>query len=189
MIKVDRNSLIKLSKYNKLLLFFVAAFPIHLWSVISQLWQYGDGKDFFERGAYSLSFALFESIVVFLVLIFFSFFLPRKWGEKRILTILCIAYFVVAFWSMLGQIYFMLNLSEGTFLYRAFSYVGRHQLTFFISFILAILVSTIMPLWFIFRSEKFTNMIVSLIERISVLTVIYLILDFVGVLAVIAMSI
>jgi hypothetical protein len=178
----------KLSKQYLLLLFLMAAFPIHFWSIISQLWQYGNGKGFFERGAYSLTFALFESIVVTLILWIFSLFLPRRWGEKRILALIGLVYWVVAFWGMVGQIYFMLNLSEGTFLYRAFGYVGRHPWPFFITFMLGILISILLPPWFILRSEKFTNTTIAFIERIAVLSGVYLFLDLVGVLAVITWS-
>ena len=178
----------KRTKRNKLLLFLVAAFPVHLWSIISQLWQYGDGKGFFERGAYSLSFALFESFVVFLVLWVFSLFLPTKWGQERALALTGLVYWVIAFWGMAGQIYFMLNLAEGTFLYRAFGYVGRHAWPFFIAFILAILTSILLPAGFAYRSDKFTNATIAFFERIAILTGLYLILDLIGVLAIIARS-
>lgn len=179
----------RLSNASKWRLFLIGAFPIHLWSIISQLWQVGDRHEFFERAAYGLSFALFESLVVFLLLLAMYFMLPKRWGEDRIITSSSVLYFAIAFWAIVRQVYFMLNKSQGTFWFRAFGYVGRHQTPFLILLIVGIILSLIIPLWSIHKFERFRNSILTLLERIGTLTTIYLLFDLAGIVTIIIRNI
>jgi len=166
-------------------LFIVGAFPIQIWSIISQLYQIGDGKEFFERASYSLTFALFESIGITLILILVYLILIQRWEETRVIVTEGILYLYISLWGMLGQTYFMLNKSNGAFWYRVFNIVGRNG-----GFLLPLLVGTlILSTFFIIimvnRSQRVQQLFISLIDRLSILIILYLLLDITGLVVVI----
>jgi len=166
-------------------LFIVGAFPIQIWSIISQLYQIGDGKEFFERASYSLTFALFESIGITLILILVYLILIQRWEETRVIVTEGILYLYISLWGMLGQTYFMLNKSNGTFWYRVFNIVGRNGEVFLPLLVGTLILSTFFIIIVVNRSQRVQQLFISLIDRLSILIILYLLLDITGLVVVI----
>lgn len=72
---------------------------------------------------------------------------------------------------------------------RICSYVERHQLPFLIILVAGILLSVLAPFWSIHRYPAFKKVVLNILERISTLTILYLLLDLAGVIIVIIRNI
>ena len=170
-------------------LFIVGAFPIHIWSIISQLYQIGDGKEFLERASYSLTFALFESVGITLLLILVFRILTQWWKESRVIATVGILYFYTSLWGMIGQIYFMLNQSKGSFWIRVFNIIGRNGEVFLPLLVVILILSTFIIIIVVDRSEKIQKLFISCIDRLSILVILYALLDIIGLVVVIVRNI
>jgi len=164
-------------------LFLVCAFPLHVWTIILAFrdfsWVAERTQPWDALGvlAYALVFAFVESLVVFLAAILLGFLLPRRWEEGKRISLLSILVLVTAFWAMLGQLYFLWNLSLPE---PAIQFLAQtaHPLRILYAAVLALVVPTVLvPTYLILRSEGSTRFILGLVDRLSLLASIYLLLD------------
>lgn len=175
----------RFSRSNLIELFFVVAFPIHVWTLIGVLRDVElvvnrtDVWDAVGLGAYSMVFAFFESILLLLVMMLLSFLLPLAWGEKKIRYQISGYYYVFAIWAMLGQAYFMFEKFP-RIVNRGIRFIQSSQWLFFIILVLIIIASIIIPMWQINKSKKIRKFISKLNENLMLLTLIYVLLDIVG---------
>jgi hypothetical protein len=132
-----------------------------------------------------LVFAFIESLIVFLVAVLLGFLVAKKWNEDRRIALVGILVFITSLWAIVSYLYFMLNwsLPGETILFVA----GLdHPLRFLYAACLVFITPTvIIPAYFVLRSEKFLAGVQGLFERLSLLTVFYLVFDVVGLVIVI----
>ena len=164
-------------------LFLVCAFPLHVWTILlafrdfSWIAERTQAWDAIGVLAYALVFAFVESLVVFLAAILLGLLLPRRWEEGKRIALLSILVLATAFWAMLGQLYFLWNLSPPT---PAIQFLSQsdHPLRILYAAVLVLVVPTVLvPSYLVVRSESSTRFILGLIERLSLLASIYLLLD------------
>jgi hypothetical protein len=74
-------------------LFVYGAFPIHVWTIVNMFidipsWLvYMTSWELISAIAYTLTFALIESLLVFIVVLMVGMSMPRRWSGDRFLTI------------------------------------------------------------------------------------------------------
>jgi hypothetical protein len=176
-------------------LFLMCAFPLHLWTIFLALRDFSwliDRSNLWDAVSvlsYGLVFAFAESVIVFLIAMLLGLLVPKFWGQDRRVTLISILVVSLALWAMISQLYWLLGVSIPEFLFRSLMNV-QHPVRFLYGWTFAIvLVTTMLPTYFVLRSDKFFRFIQTLIERFSLLTTFYLIFDFAGLIIVIIRNI
>jgi hypothetical protein len=183
------------SKQGLWSLFLICAFLLHVWTIIlafrdfSWVTERTNSWDAIGVVSYGLVFAFIESLVVFLVAVLLGFLVSKKWGEDRRIALVGILVFITSLWAIVSYLYFMLNwsLPGETILFMASL---AHPLRFLYAVCLVIVTPTVViPAYFVLRSEKFLAGVQGLFERLSLLTVFYLVFDFAGLVIVVIRNI
>jgi hypothetical protein len=172
-------------------LFLVVAFPIHVWAFFMYFedfaWiaQRTNAWDAAGVGAYALMVAFVESLVVFASAIAFSFLLPGRWTEARRNVLLGWLVWVTAIWGILGQLYFLAGARAPSWVYNFF-YGQSHPARIAYGILLLLAVFTVLlPVYGVVKSEKFRRVSQTIFERVALLMMLYLVLDFLGLVMVI----
>lgn len=159
-----------------ILLFVYCAFPIHVWAIVNMLrdvpsWAlYMRYWELISTVAYTLTFALFETLIVLIPLILLGMLIPRRWISSR-------------FIPWVGVM-----LVEGTIAAIAFqitimNHSPKRLLVITIALMLGI--STIL----VIRFPKIGEILRSIAGRLVVLSFLYIFLDIVGLVIVIARNV
>ena len=179
------------SRENTLTLFLVTAFPINFWAIID--WFRNIGSIAEENGlwyaigvgAYMLSFALMESVVIFLAILFLSMLVPKKWGQEKSLAQVSALYLALAIGLLLEQSRALVEFPREGFIWRSVNLINNiltssPALAGLIAAALA--VASILA---IHRSDRVRRAVILSIEKIALLSAIYLVLDLAAIVVVI----
>ena len=179
------------SKQGLWSLFLACAFPLHVWTIIlafrdfSWVTERTNSWDAMGVVSYGLIFAFVESIAVFLVAVLLGLLISKKWNEDRRITLMSLLVLITSLWAMINYLFFMLNVSVPgkTILFMAGL---SHPLRYIYAVGLVVTgLTVVIPAYFVLRSEKFFKGVQGLFERLSLLTLFYLVFDFVGLVIVI----
>ena len=172
-------------------LFLVCAFPIHVWSIFMFLRDFDwiaertNAWDAVGVGAYALILALIESAFVFLITFGLSFLVHKTWNPETRLTIMTALIFVASLWAAITQAFFLLGgiLPESIF---SFLVESGHPYRYLYGTIGSLVILTVgAPVILLIQSEKVVRVTLGLIERIILLSGLYLFLDVVGIVIVV----
>jgi hypothetical protein len=185
------NKYIHYSRQGLWSLFLIVAFPIHVWTFIlyfrdiSWLAERTNTWNSIGVGAYALLFALLESLVIFLIVFLFGLFLPNRWPEEKRITLLGVLFLLAALIAILSQLYFLLGTpfqETATQLLAA----TKHPVRILYLLILVPITSLVLVLTYvILKSKKAAQVVFNFFERLSILTTLYLVFDFIGIFIVI----
>lgn len=171
------------SKQGLWSLFLMCAFPLHAWTLIlafrdlSWLTERTNAWDAVGVAAYGLLFAFTESVAVFLIAALLGFFISSKWDKDRRIALLSVLALIVSLWAMVSQLYFLLGVSVPDALIASFVHVS-HPVRILYGIALAAVTPTVfVPTFFALRSDKALQFTRGLIERVSLLTMFYLLFD------------
>jgi hypothetical protein len=172
-------------------LFLICAFPPHLWTLIlsfrdvSWLTERTNSWDAIGVISYGLVFALIESIVIFLVLILLGLITPWRWEIDRRISFLAFLLLIISMWAMISQLLFLWNVSLPE---SAIEYLRRSDHPLRITYAVCLLVITptvLLPAYSFVRTRKAVTVMQDLIERLSLLSMFYLVFDLLGVIIII----
>jgi hypothetical protein len=172
-------------------LFLVCAFPIHVWSIFMFLRDFDwisertNAWDAVGVGSYALLLALIESLIIFLIIFGLSFLVHKTWDIETRLAIMTVLVFFASMWAALTQAFFLLGgvLPESVF---NFLVESGHPFRYLYGTIGGLVIITIGgPVILLLQSEKLVKGTIALIERIILLSGLYLFLDLVGIVIVI----
>ena len=185
----------KYSRQGLMSLFLTCAFPFHFWALIlifrdiSWVTERTNLWDAIGVASYGLLFAFIESVVIFLVLALLGFFIPKGWNSERRIAFLGLLILITAIWGMIAQLLFLWNISLPAQTIQLLRDSG-HPLRILYAAALAIVTPTILlPVYLFIRSKKFTPLMQELMERLSLLTMFYLIFDLLGLVIVLIRNI
>ena len=167
-------------------LFLMCALPLHFWTLllafrdISWLTERTNLWDAIGVLSYGLLFAFMESLIVFIIAVLLGLLISTKWEESRRIALLSILILILSFWAMYGQAYFVWNISppEGVLKFLAQS-VHPYRYLFGISLI-EVTLTVAVPAFLVLHWDKFFHFVQEAIDRFSLLTSLYLILDLLG---------
>ena len=165
------------------LLFLSTAFPIHLWTIILVLRDFSwvaertNAWDAVGVAAYGMIFAFIETIFVFAIIVLVGFFLPKQWEENKRIAFLSMIVFLVALWAIIGQLYFMLNIDLPSGLMMFLVRSGHPLRWIYAGLFVLVSLTVIVPVYFFIRSEKMYRSIFNFIDRLAVLSAMYLVFD------------
>jgi hypothetical protein len=171
-------------------LFLVCVFPIHLWAIIiifrdleyiiseRNLW-YAAGY-----AGYILAFALVESCLFFLFMFLLSSLYPHTLKRNgKAFTITCALALIFPLWAIANQLFYLLSASPPGFFSWIMLRIPYHQTLAFTILLLLVIASFAIPVLVIVKSSKGQNGVNILMERISLLSIFYLIIDVLGITA------
>ncbi len=175
-------------------LFLMCSFPLHFWTLIlafrdlSWLIERSNLWDAIGVASYGMIFAFAESMLVFLVAIVLGFLVSRHWYQQRV-ALLSILVLITALWGMAGQLHALLDMSyPGWFL--DFIAQQEHPVRVLYAICLSLVIPTVLlPTYLILKSNKALRSVRELIERVSLLAILYLLFDIVGLAIVIIRNI
>ena len=176
-------------------LFLVCAFPIHVWSIIMFLRDFDwisertNSWDAVGVGGYALLLALLESFIIFIVFFILSFLVHITLKPDTRLAIMSVLMFVVSMWAMFTQVFFLLGGALPKSIFQ-FLVISGHPFRYLYGTIwVAVIISVATPVFFLLRSEKLVKGTLAVIERIILLSGLYLFFDFIGIVIVIIRNI
>lgn len=169
-------------------LFLVCAFPIHVWAIVmgfrdfSWVAERTSTWDAVGLLSYAVVFALVETLGVFVILLLIGFFTPRQWDPEKRLALLGVLFLILAGWAILGQLYSMngypLPAWTVDFLVRS----SHPYRLIWGGVFLAVVISAILPSLYILKSDRGKRAALDIFERISMLSMLYLLFDAFGII-------
>jgi hypothetical protein len=177
-------------------LFYMCVFPIHLWSMVvvfnhieSVIYRGTNVFDGIGYASYALLLALFESVILCLFLLLLGFLLPKHWPSGTRLVQLTLVGWVMLGWAAGGQSYqFWFSSWQKAFIDHVFLWLSFRRIfnpILLVVIFLLLLASVVIPLWLPLRWPGFRSWVTSLMEKLSILSIFYLGLDFLALLIVI----
>jgi hypothetical protein len=184
-----------LKDFFKLLL--VISFPIHIWSFfqifnnfewIANRTNLNDAIGYF---AYALMFALFDSLIISILVILIYLPLKSSRGQNKAHGIFTSVYFISTAWLIFYRVK-IAQTRDGEFIWHFIQEIGdtyslrlryEYGLLFFYAAMIAL--TLILPVFLINKYHKAEKIVQTLIERVELLAYIYIFLDVVGILTVI----
>ena len=192
---VNRIKLERYSKQELWSLFLTCAFPLHLWTLIlafrdiSWVTERTNAWDAVGVASYGMVFAFVESLLVFVVVALLGLLLPKHWESNRRLAFLSLLFLITAIWAIISQLLFIWNIDLPP---QAMLFLARsgHPLRWLYggSYIVVFL-TVLLPVYSFLRSNKLSLLILEFNDRISLLTMFYLLFDLVGLIIVIIRNI
>jgi hypothetical protein len=154
-------------------LFVLSAFPIHIWTIVNTLrdvptWiLYLNGWEVAGAFAYTLSFALFETLILYIAILLLGMLVPERWRGDQFVPLASV--YLLEFSIMAGILQFF--LVEGSALR---------------GMILICAIILILTPFIVFKATKLKGFISVAAGRLSLLAYIYIFFDVVGLVIVIA---
>jgi hypothetical protein len=139
--------------------------------------------------SYGMLFTFIESVLLFLVVLLLGLVIPKQWHVDRRITFLALLILITAAWAMLSQLLFLRNVSLPL---PAIQFLrnSAHPLRILYAGALAIVTSTVLVLvYFFIKSKRSVEVMQDIMERISLLTMFYLLFDLLGVVLVLIRNI
>jgi len=124
--------------------------------------------------------------LVFLFVLIISFLIPRSWEVERKFALIATLYLIFSIWAILDQVYFMAGGNQPSALIGYLS--GKnHPLRWLYGILLIpISLSVFLPaVTTLFNYDKIKRPVAKLIEGISTLSLLYIMLDMIGIVVVV----
>jgi hypothetical protein len=164
-------------------LFLMAAFPTHVWTIIivlSDIEWVSERTNLWDAvgvGAYGLIVAAIESVFVFVLATALGFLISRYWSRSARVSLLTALVILVALWAIFEQLFLVLPIHIPDFLFNFLVHSG-HPLRYIYLASIFFSVGTVLPLCYVILRFKMARTIMEkIIERLSILTLLYLVLD------------
>jgi len=135
--------------------------------------------------SYSLTFALLESLGLFLILVICGFLLPSAVDPEKRLALIGTLFLVVTLWLIAGQVYSWLKYSLPGWLTDALVQTNHPYRLLWGGVFLLVTVSLSVPLVLITRQEKFKSVILETFDRISTVSFLYVLFDIIGIVIIV----
>lgn len=173
----------------------MCAFPLHAWTIllafrdISWVAERSNMWDAIGVFSYGLIFAFVESSIIFLIAVLLGFLVSRFWNQDRRVILLSILILIDALWSMLCQYYVLGGFSISGDLNRFLVESGHPVRILYTILVPLVSLSVLLPTYLILQSDKALKFFRGLVDRVTLLTLFYLFLDFIGLVIVIIRNI
>jgi hypothetical protein len=180
----------KVIKNDLFPLFLVIVFPIHTWSIYLVFYNFEwlakrtIPWDAVGYSAYSLCFALLESLIIFIVATPLFLLLRKKHGYLTAKAIAGVIFFIVVTWMIIYQInknngYFIQTSIENIVIIYNLRYRYKIILVLLAAGIIALTISV--PPLLVLRSNKLISISLDLQQRLELVSYLYLLIDVIAI--------
>lgn len=165
------------------LLFLVCAFPLHVWTIVFGLldipWLTERTNLWDALGviAYGLIFAFLESLTIWLAASLLGLLISPLWGSKRRTAVMAALVLTLSLWAMAGSLYLLQDVTLPSWLLKPLALSGHPLKLLYAALLCLTTPSFALPAYFILRSARFYQFTRNLLERLALLTAVYLVLD------------
>ena len=179
------------SKQGLWLLFLMCAFPLHLWTLIlsfrdfSWVTERTNAWDAVGVVSYGLLFAFVESLIIFCIMALLGFLVSSKWDEPRRIALLSTLILLLSAWGIYGQAYFVWNVTPAAWFLKWVAQSAHPYRILFGLTLVEVSLTMFIPALLILRWEKFFRFMQETMDRLSLLTLFYLVFDVVGLVIVV----
>ncbi len=176
-------------------LFLMCVFPLHAWALVLAFrdvdWvtQRTTAWDGVGVVAYGLLFTLLETVAVFIVMLLLGYLVPTFWDAGRRLSLLSLLVLLLSVWAILEQLFFLVGVSLPGWFIRLVIASGHPLRTLYAVAIALVVLTIALPAWLLLRSARMHAGMLALIDRLSILSVFYLLLDVIGIVIVIVRNV
>jgi hypothetical protein len=166
------------SKSEYFRLFLIGAFPVHVWAIVNllhtfpSLLQEMNALQMISILAYVLTFALFESLFVFALLFLVTWFFPPQISSSTLVSVSAVLIFFASLAVTLVHLY-------GIWKITAFKFDS-----WVILWAAAGVLASGLVIFLVAKKPKVEKPILSIVERLSLLSILYVSLDVLGVVIV-----
>ena len=167
-------------------LFLMCALPLHVWTMIlafrdlSWVADRTNAWDAVGVLSYGLVFAFVESLVVFGVAALLGFLVSGHWAPQWRVGLLTVLVLVFSLWAIAEQLYFLLNVHLPAAMIEFLLHTD-HPFRVLNAGVVGLVSATfLVPTVLMLRSGKAVRFVEGLIERLSLLTMFYLVFDVAG---------
>ena len=172
-------------------LFLMCALPLHAWTMVlafrdmSWVTDRTNAWDAVGVFSYGLVFALAESLIIFLLVALLGFLVSPRWDRDLRVSLLTVLVLMLSIWAILEQLFFLLEVRLPGGIINLLVQSGHPLRTLYLM-VAALLVITIMgPVVLVVRSEGARRFVHGLIDRLSLLAILYLVFDLIGLVIVV----
>lgn len=167
-------------------LFLMCALPLHVWTMIlafrdlSWVADRTNAWDAVGVFSYGLVFAFVESVVVFLAAALLGFLVSGHWGPQWRISFLAVLVLILSLWAIAEQLYFLLNMKPPALLVDFLVHTDHPFRALQAGVIMLVSATFLIPTVLLLRSSKVPRFVEGLIDRLSLLTMFYLVFDLAG---------
>lgn len=164
-------------------LFLLCAFPLHLWTLflsfrdVSWLTARTSLWDTVGVISYGLVFALFESLLLFTLALIAGFLVSLKWDANKRVALIGILFMIVGIWSAISQLFSIFTWSLPIGMVNLITHSGHPVRNLYSLLLIFVVPSLIIPTYAILQSSKAYSVFADVIDRLSLLTIVYLAFD------------
>ena len=173
------------------LLFLMSVFPQHLWTLIfafrdmSWLISRTNVWDAVGNASYGMVFAFLESLVTFAILVLLGLFTPSRWEVNRRIAFLTLLLFVTVIWAMISQLLYLWNIWLPLSWLQLIAGTGRPLFTLYLISLALVSLTVSLPVAAFVWSKKALPSLLDIMDRLSLLSLLYLFLDLIGLVIVV----
>lgn len=164
-------------------LFLMCALPLHVWTMIlafrdlSWVADRTNAWDAVGVLSYGLVFAFVESLVVFGVAVLLGYLVSEHWGPQWRVGLLTVLVLVLSLWAIAEQLYFLLDLRVPKALIEFLMHTAHPFRVLNVGVVGLVSATFLVPTVLLLRSGKAVRLVEGMIERLSLLTMFYLVFD------------
>ncbi|MFC1936354.1 hypothetical protein ACFLYP_01660 [Chloroflexota bacterium] len=174
------------------LLFLYISFPINLWALyhVADIFPHAFTRTLdlwyaFGVSAVILTFALFESAVVFGFYLLVGLIAPRRWNGRKLLMVLTSISLITTLWGALAQFKSLQRFLTNTIHWITKFYFHPVQV-FYLVIGLLLLFAVALPagvmIFFLTKNQNFTNKLSAIFQKLEILSILYLFLNLLGII-------
>lgn len=170
------------SKHDLFYTFTTCVFAVYMWSILIILYRVRAwilsmrAWDLIGAFSYTLAFALFESVIIFMFLMVMTMLLPAHLFREKFVSLSAVIIFLTSAWALFAHLF----LDDALSLWGANAYI----------FLLSLYVVTLVIIYFlVLRHERINKFFMYITDRISVLSIMYISLGILGSLIIIIRNI
>jgi hypothetical protein len=133
--------------------------------------------------------AFFESFFLFSFLVLLGLCISPNWDPQKKMTLLGIYFWLGVIASGLNKVYFKIDQSIGTFAFRVFYNLNRFGEITLPLLVIAILCIVVGIVILVSRFEKLSRIFYAIMDRVTLLAVIYLSIDLIALIVIVIRNI
>lgn len=176
-------------------LFLVCAFPLHLWTIlmvfrdVNWVAERTTSWDAIGFSGYALFYTLIESFLLFGFIAVLNLLIPKTWTRTLRFVILSLLSFALAGWSIMEQLILIVLWGRLRQLARTLTFLATTPWSAQAIVAILVAISVTVPLLLLRKNKKLQQGFYSILERLTLLSGLYLFLDTVGIVIIILRNI
>ncbi len=172
-------------------LFLICVFPLHAWALllafrdVDWVTQRTNAWDAVGVVSYGLLFTLLETVALFMIVVLLGYLISTAWNPERRVTLLSLLVLLLSAWAILEQAFFLAGMHMPAWFIHLVIASGHPLRALYAAAIAVVVAEIAVPVWLLLRTRPMYAGVRALIDRLSILSLFYLLLDVMAIVIVI----